>query len=205
MGITIHYTGAFNQGSNLAEMITEIEEMAKANHWKYFIYEKEFPSGLKQFPWGDKEIFHPENIYGISITPPNCETADFCFLSNGIASNPFALKFWSTSKVETEKEMTWYCFTKTQFAGYEVHQKLVDLFRYITAKYYANFEMTDEAGYWENSNKSDLMERFAGSTRILDFVEDRLNGMDFKEGESLEEFTKRLGGTFYNDDGTVKE
>ncbi len=43
MGLSIHYQGSFKHAKDLPLMIEEVVAIAKINHWKYFIFENEFP------------------------------------------------------------------------------------------------------------------------------------------------------------------
>lgn len=77
MGLSIHYQGNFKDAKDLPLMIEEVVDIAKANHWEYFIFENEFPnSAFTQKP-------NKEKLYGICVTPPECEMVSFSFLSNG--------------------------------------------------------------------------------------------------------------------------
>jgi hypothetical protein len=81
MGLSIHYTGAFKKGASLSDMIEEVRDIAETFHWKYKVYESSFPDNT----YGNTD--YDDNIYGISFTPPDCETVTIAFLSNGKMSS----------------------------------------------------------------------------------------------------------------------
>jgi hypothetical protein len=71
MGLSIHYQGKFKNAHHLSLMIEEVVDIAKANHWKYFIFENEFPNAA----FAEKP--DKENLYGICVSPPECELVSF--------------------------------------------------------------------------------------------------------------------------------
>src|SRR5699024_5962922 len=97
MGLTIHYNGRFSKNASLSEMIEEVKEIAEVYEWEYHIFEKSFPEDSVG------KVDFNENIYGISVVPPQSEPLYLCFLSNGRMSNHISLKFWGKSKDEKER------------------------------------------------------------------------------------------------------
>lgn len=204
MGITIHYEGAFSPEKKLSEMISELEDIAKIQKWKYDIFEREFPSDILQFPWGKNEKHHPENLYGILLAPPDCEPLWFTFLSNGYSATVMGLEHWSRSKADIEKEMTHYCFTKTQFAGKDVHKIIIHLFRYISQKYYAEFKLSDETRYWETNDEKKLEEAFTRMNFLLDAFELRLTHEKMNIGENFLEYIQRMANEIHQNQKNSK-
>ena len=96
MGLSFHYRGSIANPELLPELIDEIQDIAKMYNWKYFIFDRQFPENS----FGKTE--YNQNIYGICFTPPNCETIDICFLSNGRMSSISHLKFFG--KVDDQEE-----------------------------------------------------------------------------------------------------
>ncbi len=92
MGLSIHYSGSFNAKTSLQEMIKEVKDIVEIYKWQYTVYEDVFPENSL----GKAE--YNQNIYGISFTPPECETVSLCFLSNGKMISAPNLKFYGNSK-----------------------------------------------------------------------------------------------------------
>ena len=153
MGLTIHYEGRFNPECSLQEMVDELVDIAKIHHWKIDVFETNFEMKNGNFVPIDKYDYDTENIYGIAISPPNSERLYFTFLSNGFVTIPTSLEFWGKETNTERKEYIFGAFTKTQFAGAKMHQAIIHLFRYITQKYYLEFKMSDESGYWESNDE----------------------------------------------------
>jgi hypothetical protein len=88
MGLSFHYSGSIAKPELLPELIDEVLDIAKIYGWKYSIYQtfftNNFLSGVYEYS---------DEIFGVSITPPECETINICFLSNGKMSSPSHLKF----------------------------------------------------------------------------------------------------------------
>ena len=161
MSLTIFYSGRFNPESSLSEMIEEVKDICEVQKWDYYIFESEFPA--INFPEG-----YSDNTYGICFSPPGSETVSLEFLSNGRMSNGQLLHLWGNSENENERQFIYSPFTKTQYAGYEVHALIVEIFRYVSKKYLMDFNMTDEGQYWDTNDMEVLKERFRVYESLID-------------------------------------
>ena len=102
MGITIHYNGRFNPDASLKNMIEEVKDIAETFEWKYFIFDEYFPEKA------ENDTVDKEGIYGITISIPDCESLDLCFLSNKRMSSAALLQFYGESSNPKYKEYL-YC------------------------------------------------------------------------------------------------
>ncbi len=187
MGLTIHYSSKFNPKANLADMIEEVEDIAKQMKWKYRIYETEFPEGsLKKRKYDDK-------LYGICIMPPECEPVVFSFLSNGRMSSSLQLGFYGKSTNAFEKKLLYMMFTKTQFAGWQVHAIIINMFKYISNKYFLNFELKDEGHYWETGSEITLRKHFGLYEDLLSKFTTAFETIPANENEDFMDYIKRMG------------
>ena len=187
MGLSIHYSGTFNKNTSLKEMIEEVKDVAKAFNWEYEVFEEEFPENSL-----DAENFHPENLYGIYITPPHCEPVFICFLSNGKMSGPVQLKFFGNPENDLEKLSLHTVSVKTQYAGIEVHKLIIHLFKHLSKKYLINFEMEDEGGYWETLDEKVLDKKFSIYNNLMDKMSLALETLPKNSEESFDQYLKRL-------------
>lgn len=153
MGLSIHYNGSFNPAASLAEMIAEIKDIAETFKWPCNVFETAFPQ--TPFPTD-----YDDSIYGISFTPPGCETVSICFLSNGRMSCPILLKFWGKNAESPNEAYLYMLSVKTQFADMQTHMLLIHLLKHISNKYLLNFQLSDEGQYWETENETLLKEKF---------------------------------------------
>ena len=148
MGLSIHYSGKFNKNAVLADLITEVKEIAEVLKWDYQIYQEEFPPDISNNHTYDGKI------YGISFAPPECETIFICFLSNYRMSSHLLLKFYGDSEHQPESDFLYMLSTKTQFAGPTIHKAIIELFRYLNKRsYFEEFKLIDEGKYFSSWRK----------------------------------------------------
>ena len=186
MGLTIHYSGSFNKGASLPAMIEEVKDIISVYKWPFDIYEGQFPPGS----FGKKS--YDENIYGISFTPPECETVSLCFLSNGKMSSPFHLEFYGNSANKEEQKYLYMLFVKTQYAGAAIHKLIIHLLKYLDKKYFTNFKVTDEGEYWETGDEHLLQEIFNRYTNLINSFSTAIETFPPKAGENFENYFIRL-------------
>lgn len=186
MGLSFHYSGSIAKPELLPELITEVQEIAKIYQWKYHVFDSEFETD--EFGKTD----YNSNIYGISFTPPECETISICFLSNGRMSDIALLTFWGNSENEEEKAYLYQMSVKTQFAGIKSHQLIIQLFKHLSKKYFSNFELSDEGMYWETNDIEILKKNFKRYTAILDGFSLAIQTFPVNKSENIEDYILRL-------------
>jgi len=193
MGLSIHYKGRFNKNAVLSDLITEVKEIAEAFKWNYRIHLEEFPDKSNNDDHYDGEI------YGISFTPPKCETVSICFLSNYRMSSGAHLKFFGHSKNQSEKKYLYMLSVKTQFSGITIHKAIIELFRYLLKKnYFSEFNLIDEGDYWETGNENLLEQKFKEYGDLIDNFSMAIETIPIKQGESFENYFERIIGRIDN-------
>lgn len=180
MGLTIYYNGRFNPKASLSAMIDEVKDIAEIYNWEYHIFEKEFP--VKSL---GKKTFNKE-VYGILFSPPKCEGVVLCFLSNGRMCNPPMFEYWLKSKKKKPEKYIFGNFTKTQYAGAQVHKIIIDLFRYLSKKYFKTFSMFDEGNYWKTKDEKLLHKTFKEWGALIGGFAQTLSEIEKKKGETIE-------------------
>ena len=186
MGLSIHYSGRITDKQKLPLLIEELEEISKVHGWKYFIYETEFPIGY----YPDDE--HDENLYGISMNPPECEPVAFSFASNGRLCGPMQFSCWGNSSDETELNYLYMNSTKTQYAGVEIHKMVIGLFRYVESHYLSDFKMNDEAQFWETGDENLLVENFRLNTELINSFTEVLSVNTRHKDEDIDTYLERI-------------
>ena len=186
MGLSFHYSGSIANPELLPELIDEIQDIAKMYNWKYFIFDRQFPENS----FGKTEYNH--NIYGICFTPTDCETIDICFLSNGRMSSLLHLKFFGKADNQAEQAYLYMLSVKTQSAGVELHQFVIQLFRYLNKKYFADFKMSDEGSYWETDDLALLRTTFKRYTDLINGFSSALEYIQIQPDETIESYFERL-------------
>jgi hypothetical protein len=186
MSLTFHYNGTINKDASLSELIDEVKDIAEIYNWAYTIYEDKFPEDSFNNSLNDGKI------YGISFTPPNSETVNICFLSNGRMSSFPNLKFWGESNDEQQKKYLYMLSAKTQFAGSTTHKLIVHLLKYLSKKYLNEFNVIDEGNYWETGDEVLLEQTFEKYNYFLNAVGDALEYTPLKDGEDFETYFLRI-------------
>ena len=185
MGLSIHYSGSFNPSASLKGMIEEVVEIAKVYHWKYAVFETNFP----QNEFDDK---YDEKIYGVTFSPPYCEPVFLTFLSNGRMSSSAHLNFFGNSSDKNNQKYLYMLSTKTQYAGIKTHMLIILLLKYLSNKYLQTFRLTDEGKYWETGDEKFLKDSFKRYNDLLNSFSDALETFPVKTGETMEEYLSRL-------------
>ena len=186
MGLTIHYHGRIADKQKLPQLIEELEEISRVRGWEYHILERKFPIG--DYP--DEE--HDGNLYGILFNPPGSEPVSFTFLRNGRMCGPMQLNCWGNSTNQQEREYLYMNSTKTQYAGSEVHKMVIGIFRYVVPRYLVDFEISDEAQYWETRDDKLLEENFKRNTDLINGFASMLEENNKPEGEDIEAYIVRM-------------
>ena len=191
MGLTIHYHGRIADKQKLPQLIEELEEISKAHGWNYHILGRKFPTG--DYP----EDEHDGNLYGIVFNPPGSEPVSFTFLRNGRMCGPMQLNCWGESTNQKELGYLYMNSTKTQYAGSEIHKMVIGIFRYIVPRFLSDFEMMDEAEYWETKDDKLLAENFRINTELINGFADALSENSKHKGENIESFIERVIREFW--------
>ena len=85
--------------------------------------------------------------------------------------------------------MVW---VKTQFAGIEIHKLIIHLFKYLSNKYFTDFEVIDEGKYWETGDEEKLQEMFHLYNDLLDSFSSALKIYPIEKGETFEAYFGRM-------------
>lgn len=186
MGLSIHYNGIFNKETTLSEMIEEVKDIAEIYKWNYHIYESQFFENSTAYDSYNNEI------YGISFSPPECEPVWLCFLSNGRMSSPLNLKFYGNSDDKNEREYLYMLSTKTQYAGINAHKVIIHLLKYLSKKYFFEFNLIDESKYWETGDEKICEDIFQRYNYLIDSFGTALETVPIKSGETFEEYFVRI-------------
>lgn len=187
MGLSIYYSGRFNENAVLSDLITEVKEIAEAFKWDYKVYQEAFLVDENE------SQSHDGKVYGISFTPPECETISICFLSNYRMSSTVHLKFYGHSKNQPESKFLYMLSTKTQFAGITTHKTIIEIFRHLYKQnYFTEFNLVDDGEYWETGNEKLLEEKFKENGNLIDNFSIAVETIPVKQGETFENYFERL-------------
>lgn len=186
MGLSLHYSGKLRYPDLLQQLIDEVQDIAQIYKWPFTIRHTKFAKD------SFKNEVHDNRVYGICFTPPNCETVSICFLSNGRMSAASLLQFYGDSTDEQSKEYLYSISVKTQFAGWQIHAVIVGLLKYLSKKYFSQFEVSDEGMYWETGDAAILQQTFSRYNTLLESVSTAFESFPVKEGETMEAYIERM-------------
>jgi hypothetical protein len=188
MGICINYSGKLKKATDLQTLIEEVSDIAKVENWKHIVFEDAFENNTFS------ETIDAENLYGISISPPNCEPLCISFISNGNMCSLMNFQMLDLQNTQNERSI-YFLATKTQYAGYEIHKKLILLLEYISKKYLEDFECIDEGNFWETKDEAVLKNKFDNYSAFIDGFSSALETIPQNEDESLEDYLVRIADT----------
>lgn len=186
MGLSIHYKGRLKETASLPEILEELKEIAGVFGWRITGFNKNFDWTI---PGLSNEPLHVSGVY---ITPPECETIMLLFDQAGRLCNPAWLSFYDKSRDPQELEWVHQLSVKTQFAGVEVHKKVIHLFKYLHKNYFAELDFMDEGNYWETLDENILQTQFSRYNELLDNFSLALESTKQNPGENIEDFIKRV-------------
>lgn len=185
MGLTIHYSGKLKNASELMLLIDEVRDIAIEKEWDYFIFEEEFENNkFTSKPDLDK-------LFGIMVTPKNSEPMCFSFLSDGRMCGIINFNVITINN-EIDEDLAFSLFTKTQYAGFEIHKQLIVLLDHISKKYLVDFTCSDEGQYWETRDEDLLIETFKRFGSFIDSFASSLEMIPPIENENIEDFILRI-------------
>ena len=104
----------------------------------------------------------------------------------------FQFSCWGNSTDETERKYLYMNFTKTQYAGAEIHKMVIGIFRYVLSHYLSDFKMVDEAEFWETGDEKLLYENFRRNTELINSFAEALQTNSPREDEDVETYLERI-------------
>jgi len=136
MGVTIHFEGYLKSDNDFKDIMFKAKNFALTNNLPY----ESFSEQLKKLDRvrNEQDCIYEGSTKGIKILPDE-------------NSEPLWLEF------DKENYIQEYC--KTQFAGIEVHLKIIALLKEIQ-QHFIELQVTDEGEYWDTNDKFLLQECF---------------------------------------------
>ena len=193
MGVTIHYRGRLRTPELIDPLIREVTDIARSMSWECQSFDEVILSGDEELSAQYLNFWRPAGwtsvrLRGLFVTPhPRSESLRFLFDPEGRLIDFLDLKFGEPPF----EELSWI-FTKTQFAGPEVHVAVVGLLKYLKKKYFDVFEVNDEGTYWKTGNLETLTERMGFLDRKINEFADALENTPRVRGETIGDMVDRI-------------
>jgi len=198
MGLTLHYQGKIKDIGQIAVLQQEVQDICETMNWKYRTDAIVFdlpPAVMQQIGMAeyDKVILN-----GVNFCPhPKSESVNLYFNQQGKLANLLTLNFADTN---TDPVAAFSCFTKTQFAGPEIHIAIVKLLKYLDKKYELSIHSEDEGEYWDTLDESRLNNNFERNEVLQDMVMHALEGIELTPTmdpaeilKQIDNYLKRIG------------
>lgn len=81
---------------------------------------------------------------------------------------------------------------KTQFAGWQIHLFVVQPLRYLSKKYFSEFNVSDEGRYWETNDEKILKQNFSRYDKLLNNASNTFETFPVEDGETIEKYIERM-------------
>lgn len=145
MGMSIHYSGYLKERTLLPALAEEIKDICESLGWEYHYF----------------EAAEGDELEGIYFAPADCEPLFLTFTPEGRLLSPISqLTRDMLAQNGLRPELIYTISCKTQQAGMHTHIALIRLFRYLSNKYFREFVMDDEGGFWESDEQEVLQRKF---------------------------------------------
>ena len=176
MGLTFHYKGTIHDTKRIAELSEEVRDICETMDWRFQNrdFEFEFDAHILQhlgFEHHSKIL-----LRGIMFCPhPESEWVYLYFTEKGQLTSPATLQFVDTN---ADPVLIFSAFTKTQYAGPEIHIAILKLLDYLNKKYNLSLDINDEGEYWETKDEARLKNNFERNGVLIDMVAHALKGAE---------------------------
>ena len=213
MGVTFHYKGRLRKASDLQQFLEEVEDIANILEWSYDVFEATYPDHQYVSPVNDK-------IYGIIIFPEACEPVCLTFDSEGRLFNPIVKEMFDKNEAgdfrvitiqidlnedeikpvikegdddTNQMEIMYSLSVATQAGSIDTHARLVELLKYLSAKYFEDFRIVDESGYADIRNIEGISHKLDDINRMIEMFQDAVEENDIKSPEDFIRLIKSFG------------
>lgn len=187
MGLSFHYRGRIREFALIDALVSEVSDVCESLGWIYEVQEAAPPP---KKPLGDQPPrYTPEDVKGITFSPPECEPVILTFLPDGQLVS--WIKLIHYDPLTNDLGIEWN-HTKTQYAGPETHMAVLKLLHHLREKYFSSFELNDEGEYWDSWDEARLRERFGQYQYLLNKIAEALSDFEALPGESPESLVMRI-------------
>jgi len=196
MGLTIYYKGKLKNPDIVKLLIDEIQDIAVSMDWNYQIIDEDWSKPDTSFIDAQGYLQGHFPLKGIILKiHPRCEPLSLFFDPSGYIRNQFIMAF-------AKNEITWE-YTKTQFAPVEVHIAIIKLLKYLSKKYFGEFDVKDEGEFWDSEDQELLVAKHASLDAFIKAFGDHLEQVLADETipnlsliKKIERVLSKMGGKY---------
>ena len=145
MGLTICYRGTLRNPDQLTFFLDDVADICMEIGWA-------------SMPIHRSDIMPAR---GVMLMPAGSEPLWLTFLTNGNLYNPTHFIYTRHPEMESiNEEKHSRIFTKTRYAGADMHMAIIKFFRYLSKRYFIDFELYDPSQYWETNDTALCLTHF---------------------------------------------
>jgi hypothetical protein len=207
MGVSLHYRGKIKDLNLVDSLVEEVADICDSNRWEYQVYNDEAFRPLRRnedvvsafLDFDDEDETNTKKpdlgLRGITFrTHEESESVSLLFDKNGVLTSFLVALF---PAIQGHLKMPW-SFTKTQFAGYEAHIKVVNLLVYLKKKYFKRLDIRDDGGYYPDNDEEALRNRMGFIDNAIDTLNDLFENGKFEGNpdEVMDQIQDAISATF---------
>jgi hypothetical protein len=189
MGVTLYYQGQLRDPQDIAQLIEEVTDIAKASGWKYHVLDDPWDEPVDltfEDQEGDPAFIGNAGLKGVVLIPhAKADAVDLLFDNEGKLRTVFDM-------AEPPEDRMGVVSTKTQFAGISAHIQIVHFLEYIGTKYMSSWKLEDESGYARHKNRQRAEQVFQKIGDVMNAVSEAMDTIeipdDIQDKEKEEEF-----------------
>ena len=180
MGLSIYYSGQLRDVSLIPAIVEEVIDICDGLQWRCEIFET--------------SIKYP--LSGVVFCPAGSEDIWLTFLSDGCLASPESLYDIIGNRLVLSKDLL--ITSVVQFAGPDVHMRLIQMLRYLSNKYFRYLNMTDESEYWKTGDPERCRDWYLMFDSWMKNVSLDLGKLDGRGHEGGQTYQQRLEDLFRN-------
>jgi len=176
MGLSIYYCGQIRDMRLLPALTEEVKDICDDLHWVS----------------GDLRPQPELPLQGFQFHPPGSEPLWLTFREDGVLADPVYYIFKDDTFSPPDPEDEYWLSSVTQFAGMDAHIALMKLVKYLSLKYFVDFELIDESSYWDTGDASICKYHFDEFEKAMDEMAAKLSKLDGQYELGGDSVQKRL-------------
>jgi len=196
MGVTVYYSGRLKSMDELPQLIYVVEDIASSMDWSYEIKDDPWDTPidvrLEETDEGPTVVGNA-GLKGIIVHPhSSCDPLWLLFNKEGQLRTPLSM----VADILPDSSGLHHAHTKTQFAGVDLHMRLVKLLKYLGDSFCKEFEIRDDCGYAETGDSDQAKKVFGVIDQAMQALEGAIESMDTmpESKEDMDELIKRIEG-----------
>lgn len=204
MYIKLRYRARLAQPAQIHELISEVEDICQSHGWPYRVWDEDWqqPADVSgEFADGAINFKGHAPLKGVTFQIGDSETVWLTFQADGVLQSLMTL---AEPTFTADDEYFPWQRVKTGLDGGKTHLALCKLFRYLSDRYCAAFDVLDESGYWDKGGDDAhflaWMEAFVLASQQLEAELEALSANDTLSDEEHRKAMYRLlqdfGGRF---------